>query len=302
MTGVVEVVLHHRRLYILPSRNGLLFSAVLLVLLLTSVKYGNSMGYALTFLLASIAAVSMLHTHRNLLRLRIGPGPCAPVFAGQTATFHVCVSNDAPRPRYGVCLELAKEEETRVDVPGQGSVLVGVSVPALRRGRQPAPTVRLSTRFPLGLLYCWTRRLAFDQHCLVYPRPGPPRPLPTGPAEAYPPSPGLARDGEDFAGVREFRPGDSPRHVDWKAVAREQRWYTKQFAGGPQSTVWLDWEALPGLDTEERLSQMCRWVLDAEREGLLYGLRLPGVVLPPGHGEDHRHRCLKALALFPSRP
>ena len=64
----------------------------------------------------------------------------------------------------------------------------------------------------------------------------------------------------------------------------------------------LDWEALPGLDTEERLSQMCRWVLDAEREGQLYGLRLPGVVLPPGRGADHRHRCLKALALFPSRP
>jgi uncharacterized protein (DUF58 family) len=43
---------------------------------------------------------------------------------------------------------------------------------------------------------------------------------------------------------------------------------------------------------------LCHWVLQAEDFGQGYGLRLPGVVLPPSRGEAHRARCLEALALY----
>jgi hypothetical protein len=49
---------------------------------------------------------------------------------------------------------------------------------------------------------------------------------------------------------------------------------------------------------ERRLSQLARWVLDAEGEGRNYGLRLPEFSQSPGQGDLHRHECLKALALF----
>ena len=74
---------------------------------------------------------------------------------------------------------------------------------------------------------------------------------------------------------------------------------TKQFADETGAELWLDWQLLPAsLPVESRLSRMSGWVLDAERRGALYGLRLPGAEFPPSRGEAHRSACLQALALF----
>ena len=64
------------------------------------------------------------------------------------------------------------------------------------------------------------------------------------------------------------------------------------------SELWLDWEDARGPDTEARLSVLSHWVLQAEDFGQSFGLRLPGVQIPPNRGEAHRTRCLEALALF----
>jgi len=134
--------------------------------------------------------------------------------------------------------------------------------------------------------------------CLVYPRPARETlPLPMARAEA-----GQGRSHgegqEDFSGLRTYRLGDSLRHVAWKAVAREQGMLAKQFSGEAQQDVWLDWDALAGLDTEARLSRLTRWVLDAEASGAHWALRLPGRSIELDAGPSHRQRCLEALALL----
>lgn len=294
------VVLTRRRLFMLPSRPGWLFAAVLLALLLAALNYGNGLVYALTFLLAAIALVSMLYTDRNLLGLRVASGPCPSVFAGEVARFTVHLINDAATPRYAVLVEQDRRTVARVNVPARGSTAVVLERRAAQRGWLEAPSFVLATRFPLGILYSWSR-LAPAARCLVYPRPAPPQPWP--PYESVPPAAAHQRHaGDDFSGVREYVAGDSPRHVHWKASARGggRPWLTKQFAGGEGARLVLDYEALAGLPVEERLSRLARLVLDAEAAGLEYGLKLPGVEIAPARGEAHRHACLKALALFPA--
>ncbi len=293
-----DTVLGRRQLYMLPTRHGLLFALVLAVLLLAAINYGNGLAYALTFLLASVAVVSMLHTHRNLHRLRISAGACAPVFAGRVAQFDVTLINDSPTARLGIVVAQDREERTCVDVPAQSSASARLGVATRRRGRISLPPFKLATRFPLGLLYSWSRPINLEQTCLVYPAPSTPTPFRASPAETPRPEQGQRTGGDDYIGVREFLPGDSSRHVDWKAFARTEILTIKQFGGGYQPLVWLDWDALEGLDTEARLSVLCRWVLDADAAGMHYGLRLPDTVLAPDHGETHQHRCLRALALF----
>jgi uncharacterized protein (DUF58 family) len=74
--------------------------------------------------------------------------------------------------------------------------------------------------------------------------------------------------------------------------------YTKQFTGQAASEIWLAWDQLPPrMDTEEKLSRLTRWVLDADAQRLHYGLRLPGIVMPIAGGDAQRERCLEALAL-----
>lgn len=297
-----DVILGRRQLFMLPTRFGLLFALLLVVQLLAAINYGNGLAYALTFLLGSLAVVSMLYTHRNLFRLRLAAGICPPVFAGETSVFRVHLWNDSVTPRFGVALVHNKNQIACVDIPAQDSADVEVRAPAMKRGYLAMPSVTVTTRFPLGLLYSWSRRVDLNLSVLVYPRPAEPTPLRTHEDETLEPARGLKTRGDDYIGTREFRPGDSPHHVDWKAVARGEGWHIKQFGGGYQATVWLDWDTLAGLDTEARLSVLTRWVLDAERDGMLYGLRLPEKSLAPANGESHQQLCLRALALFGLEP
>lgn len=293
----VGTSLHRRSLYILPTREGLYYGAMLAVMLVAAVNYANGLAYALTFLLAALGMVAILHTHRNLTGLRLSAGPAPPVFAGAPARFTVIAHNDGGLARLAVDITMGGQTG-RVDVPGQGIAVHEFTVPSRGRGYLQAPPARLSTRFPLGLWRAWSRPLALPARCLVYPRLGPERPLPETPSMLAGREFGRNADGEDFAGLREFQHGDPVQRVAWKKVAAGQGWYTKQFAAPAGQVVWLDWDALHGLDGEERLSQLCRWVLMAEQQSLAYGLRLPGLVLTPASGAAHRDHCLERLALF----
>ncbi|HYT47989.1 MAG TPA: DUF58 domain-containing protein, partial [Burkholderiales bacterium] len=152
--------------------------------------------------------------------------------------------------------------------------------------------------FPLGLFRAWSH-VEPDARCLVYPRPER-APLPPYSGEAAAgalrsPTPG----NDDFSGLRGYQLSDSPRHVAWKAVARSHDMLTKQFTGEAAAELWLDWRLLPAaMALENRLSRLAGWVLAAERSGIVYGLRLPGVELAPARGDAHRADCLQALALY----
>ena len=229
---------------------------------------------------------------------KIVAGPVQPVFAGGRATFSVCLINELAVPRLAITVAHEKKEIGRVDIEANDRVCLPLTALAARRGYLDMPVLVLSTQFPIGLLYTWSRLVKLDHRCLVYPQPGPFRPIIGSVDRKSHRDSGQSGEGDDFIGVREYQYGDSPRHVDWKAAARGLGLHTKRVGGDALSTVWLDWDVLDGLDTELRLSQLCRWVLDAEQDSMVYGLRIPGVNINPANGEAHRRTCLKALALF----
>jgi len=291
------VFLSQRRVYILPTRYGLSFGVVVVLLLIGSINYNLSLGYVLTFLLAGLGIVSILHTFRNLAHLYVSAGRVAPVFAGDSARFQLVLENKSDFDRHSIdlacggasisCSVLARQQR-RVDLP----------LKAERRGWLPLERVTIDTRFPLGLMRAWSY-VQPDVRALVYPRPDAaplPLPQPEGSADAVVSAGGGT---DDFSGLRLYQPSDSPRHVAWKASARSEFLLTKLFAGQAASELWFEWEQLPaGMHTEARLSRLARWVMLAEEHRLRYGLRIPGVVVPLGEGPPQRDRCLKELALY----
>src|SRR5690606_10061092 len=101
------------------------------------------------------------------------------------------------------------------------------------------------------------------------------RPLPESPEQDNGGMP-LHQGMDELAWLREFREGDSPRQVAWKAYARGQPLLVREYHGAGAQQRDFDYEALPGLDMEERLSQLTRWILDAAARGEAWVLRLPG--------------------------
>lgn len=298
--GTMPLRLGQRRIFIVPSRGGLLFALALLVMLIGAINYNLALGHALVFLLAGLGIVGMIHTFRNLYGLVITPGRGAPVFAGETAHFPLTLDNERPTPRLALELEAEAGNPVMAAVDGKRSTKINIPVGATRRGWLDLPRVRLTTRYPLGLFTAWAW-LQPAMRCLVYPRPIA-APLP--PSSPSPAGGERSGDGgeEDFAGFRQRQPADSPRHVAWKASARtagEGPLLVKQFAGGTQTELMLDWQQTDAaLPDETRLGILTGWVLAADAADADYGLHLPALDLAPGSGERHRQRCLEALALF----
>lgn len=291
------IFLRQNRVYILPTRPGLAFGLALVVMLIGSINYNLSLGYILTFLLASMGMVAILHTFRNLVHLHITPGRVQPVFAGEVAWFELFVENRARYDRCSVAL-WHQGKATHCDVASARGTTVSVPVPSAQRGWLTPGRITMDTRFPIGLLRAWSY-IQPDTRCLVYPRPDDgllPLPEPSGGSGEK----RVASSGsDDFAGLRAYQASDSPRHIHWKAAAREQGLQTKVFSGRAAAELWLDWSELPAnLDLESKLSRLTRWVLSADKDGLRYGLRLPGLEIAPDTGESHRLACLRELALY----
>lgn len=292
------VTLVQRRVFILPTRAGLFFAALLVVMLFGAINYNNSLAYTLTFMLASLGVVAMLHTYRNLLHLRVSVGHVAPVFCGESARVAVILDNPRPGGRYALGLSFPEQPPLSADVPAGGWTRLDLPLSTRKRGRLPLPRITLRSSFPLGLFQAWSH-VNLESQLLVYPQPAPKREAPRETRDHVNLSGDRGHGSDDFAGLRTYQTGDSPHHLHWKAMAREQGLFTKQFGGDHAEELWLEWEALPDLGVEARLSQLARWVLDAEAAQLSYGMRLPGKHIPLGHGPAHRHGCLEALALFP---
>lgn len=292
------VLLVQRRVFILPTRHGWLFAVILVLMLIGAINYDLSLGFLLAFLLGAAGLQSMLHTFRNLAHLRITPGRTEPVFAGELAAFPLLISNETRLDRYALAVTADRKAAEFLDVEAGGSATVTVRIPAPRRGWLQAGRLMLFTRYPVGLFRAWSY-VHPGLPVLVYPTPAPAG-IPLPPPQAGDGNGGIQGSGQDeFQALRAYRPGDSLRHIAWKALARKDELLTKQFAGQSNAELWLDWATVPGpTDVESRLSQLTRWILDADTAGLSWGMRLPGITLPPAAGPVHRQACLQALALF----
>lgn len=299
-----------QRVYILPTREGMVFSILLFTMLLGAMNYNNSMAYILVFLLGGVFLVCMLHTHRNLSGLIISGARPEPVFAGDTAQFPINLDNlhghartalrlvCQPRRNWWGKISTPAVNAVEVDISPNQKQQVSIPVPAVRRGLLPLERIIISSCFPLGLFYAWSY-LQLDQYCVIYPQPAGSARLPAPASGSWQGQEGRHDGSNDFTGFRQYHPGDSIRTIAWKALAREQPLLVKRFSGDGSQILMLNWDDAAHLnDIEARLSQLCRWILLAERQGWSYGLAISGARVEPGRGLSHREICLEALAGF----
>ena len=289
--------LQSRRVYILPTGVGLVFALMVFAMLLGSMNYNNNLSFVLTFLLASLGLVAMHQCQRNLVGLELAFAGVDPVFAGQAATFRVAITNRSKNHRYNLQIYNGKVVSDTHDLKPGDSMIFQLEIPTISRGIVRVPRFGIRTLFPFELFRAWAW-LHMDLSGLVYPHPSDsvPQPPPTQSAHGH--RQHDARGEEDFAGLRNFNEGDSPRHIAWKAYARSGDLYSKLFSGADTSSQWFDFDLIDDTDVEARLSILTRWIIDAEFRQQDYGLRIPGAEFPPTHGKAQRHSALRSLAMF----
>lgn len=289
--------LSRKNLYMLPTRHGILFSFVVLAMLLVAVNYNNSLAYIMSFTLFSTVSVSMLYTHRNLEGICLSYGECRPVFAGKKLSYTLILSNHTARDRYDIGIDIKDNQSRRRDFTANESLNIECNTLVKIRGWYTLPPVQVNTRFPLGLFFSWCRPAELGRKGLVYPRPSEWQEFPTRYTEnSFKPMQSRSSN-DDYSGLRQYRKGDSPQHIDWKTYARGKGLYSKEFLGGDMPQMVFNWDDTRG-DREQRISLLTRWVIEAGALGIRFGIDLPGFQVQPSNDERQIAKCLKILALY----
>lgn len=288
----LPIELHRQRIYIVPTGFGVAFTVLLMVMMVGSLNYSNNAALLLTCLLGAATSISMLVAFRTLNGLRVRGLRAGHAIAGKP--IDVTFDFQATRLRQAVRLDIAGDSHA-FDVNGRTDVTV--SIPTEQRGWLTLPRFRIWTTWPLGLFRAWSWSRP-NYAVLVWPQPELAGPAPTL----------LAQDnrrqrlhhGEDLASLRDYRSGDSMRHIAWKASARHEALLVKDYEQPEARQEWqLDWRHLRGLDNEARIARLARWLGEAQMQGRLYSLWLPSEVIDLGSGAAHYARCMSALALLP---
>lgn len=295
-----HITVNRRQLFILPTRHGIAYFLILLLILFGSINYENSLGHILTFLLGSLGLLGMIYTHQNINRLKVKIGHAEPVFAGQHILFPVYISRSSKsiHPNLKLLSETGQVETAHLI--NEDEIECKLQLNAPNRGYISPGRIKLFTEFPLGLFHAWSW-LRLESQCLVYPKPDSHHhPLNFSHAEN---SSGLSNSDkqgvDDFEGIRHYQAGDLPNHMAWKAIAKTGELQTKIFNSEAARKIYINWaHTNETLDIEHRLSILCRMILDASDQNIIYGLNIPGITIHPSSGLQHKHRCLKALSLF----
>jgi uncharacterized protein (DUF58 family) len=266
-------------------------------MLVTGINYQNNMTFALTFLLATLFVVGVLHTFANLSGLKIHAVHAQPAFPGQQSEFEILIERSKDRAHVSLRTLWPGSTEVVTNLTEGNSARVKLHAAVGERGWYSPGRLLLESTYPLGLLRCWTW-LDLDLCALVYPHPLVSEAL-SGPATDRPDGSSIPVDGnDDFSGFRNYRRGDSLKQVYWKGLAKGHKLQSKQYTAYAETSVWLDWDLFHGVGVEQRLSHLCYWALEFESQQTEYGLRLPGLLIEPDLGEKHRDRVLKELALY----
>ncbi|TAM94026.1 MAG: DUF58 domain-containing protein [Rhodanobacteraceae bacterium] len=289
----LPVRLDRRRVYIVPTRAGLGFAALLAAMLTGALNYQNNSALLLTCILGATLACSMLLTWRELHDLTLRSLHVDHGFCDARLPVHLAFADDG-RARPG--LHIALDDIQQPCPLRRGVSRATVTAPTERRGWMPLPRMQLSSTLPFGLFRAWSW-ITPDQRALVYPRvlrDTQPRARNDDPNER-------TAGGDEFAGLRDYHAGDPIRHVAWKASARLDHLLVREFdSAAPGQPLRFDWNDLPGVDRETRISRLTGWVCEAFAAAHPWILVLEDRrAFGPGSDAAHYHRCLTALAELP---
>ncbi len=291
-----QISLNRKNLYIFPNRTGLLYLLMTLVIWLLGTNYQNNLILALSYLMISLFIVAIPHTFANLSGIRVRFVQATPAFAGEPANFVLELTTPSKRGSENVEIRWGESATQTLTLNPAEPQRVTLQVPSRQRGYLRPGRLHIQSRFPLGIIRCWSW-LNLEAAALIYPAPiaiEEPQHLASSGREEGGAS---TRGGDDFSGLREYQPGDPIKHIAWKQFAQNKGLYTKEYEAFFSAEKWLDWNSLNHLQ-ELRLAGLCYWALEYEHRQIPYGLSLPGLTLAPALGDHHQRAVLKALAQF----
>lgn len=278
-----------------------LLAAVLIAV--AAVNTGNNLIYLVLSLMLSFLLLSYLLPRLNLWGIRAVISFDGAIYAAETAHARITVFNDKRLPpAYSVHVTSAILPETvsMQYVAGKGIAVKQARAVFSRRGLYPTVSLTVESSFPFILFYA-RRRMDSVKEIIVYPAYydmdlKSDTPLAAEGAGRIQPS----RTGEDMIRIRQFRDGDDPRQVSWKASAKRSSLMVREYAlqeSTRTTVVLVNGNAEAAGNFEKAVSIAATLARDFIGRGDSVRIVSGSTVVPFGSGYEHLLQILDMLAL-----
>lgn len=281
----------------------------------------RELHFVVAVIIAYIMAMRLLveFSARAIHRLRVERIYEKPLIEGKETRFVTRIINNTVYPLLYV--------EVSDNYPGtftrtKGASIVSGMIPAKgfleltywlipRIGTHEFTGVEVITRDPLGLFYYKTIIPGSSEVVKVKPKPMPLPPRIIG--RWVTTSLGLSKArikgiGQEFMGLREYMPGDDYRFIEWKAFARSNKLFVKEFEREASLNLVIVVDATPvmyhGVLGKTMLEESIRVIAGIGQVTCIRGdwlgltIRMPDKILfiPPRRGKLQYYRMLDAMA------
>ncbi len=296
-------ITHRRQLYMLPTKAGWMFSLIVFLLFLASVKFSHQATFLLTFLMCGFGLISSLHTQKNINNIRLEIKSAIAVYMHENAQFICNVTNPSNTKRHNIWI-VCGDFHKCIDIEANTTQKVVITLKAQQRGLFKIPSISITSHFPIGILFGWSRAFQADASCIVYPQP---KDILNEPESSFIQSDegepntthnGLHAGGEQIASLKAYQQGDRLRDIHWPSLAKSKQLVSKEYESNAEYKLVFNWHHVSSLTIENKLSQLAFWLLSAEKQHIDYQLSIPGHETIYSHGDNHLRQCLESIALW----
>ena len=295
---------HRRQLYMLPTKAGYIFSLIVFLLFLASVKFSHQATFLLTFLLCGFGAISALHTQKNLNHISLTIKNSADIFLGENTKFVCEASHSTQSSRNNLWL-VCGDHHHCFDLEADSVYKHIFALKPEERGIFNFPAITLTSHYPLGILFGWSKAFKTNLSCIVYPKPKNLLPKPNSISveanEEVQHSSVMVKsqlNSGEISSLRPYRAGDRLRDIDWPSFAKSNQLISREYESKVDLKSVYTWQHVISLNLEDKLSQLTYWLIDAEKNQQDFQLIIPGYESDNSSGKEHLRQCLTKLALW----
>ncbi len=269
MKSLQKFIQIHRSIKQHATRFSLVVVVMLFGLFMEAYMHDFNLVYITFFFVFSLAFSAGPIGVLNLGNLEANFKKQGPIFAQKEAKILVNIKNTSPTPSWSISLHgMDNTAVSLTQIKGESSKNVALPFLVSKRGTFSYENAYLESKYPLS-----TARLTMSidevYHGIAYPEPKG-KSLDTFLHEQE------THYGEEkeFDGLREYDGSQKISHIHWASVAKGEmsvKVFTKETKIYNLTFIY---STLPG-DKESRLSQLCLWVLECEKQHLAFSVHMP---------------------------
>lgn len=271
----VPIIFGWNNIYILPNKFGVVFFAISISTILSSLNNNNNLGFLFGFFLFSFAFVAIFKTHKNLKAISITKAEISNIYQGQDLIiiFDLKSKSRSTESIRIKNLEFKDKQNSKFITRSDDKREIQCSISELKRGKIEFLNFKIETTFPYGLFKAWSY-FQYPLAAFVYPKKTKCE-LNVVNLESRDQINSLSQSkkdsfGETFSHHLDYEQGTKLNLIDWKMYQSKNILKIKNYESFNTSKLLsINIEEIQG-DFEKRLSKMSYLLSHAQQSKLAF--------------------------------